>query len=228
MTADGAAGKPYVLVVGGGKVGYALTNHLLERGYEVTLIEKSPARAEWVSHQLGSGCVMVGDGDEVAFLTTTGIERAGVVVAATGDDEDNLIACQIAKARFSVPRTIARVNSPNNVKLFHRLGVDVAVSATELLVGLIEAELSGSETVRGVAVKASGANLVDVALSELSSLVGRRVDEVPLPEGELIVCIVRSGEAVVPTPHTIIESRDELIIYSRHLDVERVRELVSG
>ena len=220
--------RPYVIVVGGGKVGFALARHLLERGYEVTLVEKDRYRAEWITHQLGVSIVMVGDGDEMAFLATTGIERAGVVVAATGDDEDNLVAAQLAKVKFNVPRTIARVNDPANVKVFRALGIDVPVSATDLLMGLIEAELSASGAVKGVAVKASGANLVDVALRATSAVVGRKVGEVALPTGELVVCIVRGGKPIVPTPETVIEPEDELIIYSPTLDVESVRELVAG
>ncbi|MDB5066303.1 MAG: potassium channel related protein [Chloroflexi bacterium] len=219
---------PYVIVIGGGKVGYHLARHLLDRGYEVTLVEKDRVRAQWLSHQLGSCSIMVGDGDEMAFLATTGIERAGVVVGATGDDEDNLVACQLAKRKFSVPRTIARVNDPENVRLFKALGIDVPVSATELLMGLIEAELSGSDAVKGVAVKACGATLVDVALPELSSLVGRRVADVHLPGGDLVVCIVRDGLPVVPQADVVIQPGDELIIYSTTLDVESVRELVTN
>jgi len=220
--------RPYVLIIGGGKVGYFLTKHLIERDYEVTLVEKDPDRAEWIEHQLGSVSVMVGDGDEMAFLATTGIERAEVLVACTGDDEDNLIACQLAKAKFGVKRTIARVNNPVNVKVFTALGIDAPISATELLMGLIESELSGSEMVRGVAVKSSGANLLDVALPDLSKLVGQRVGDVHLPDGTLLVCIVRDGKPVVPTPDELIKTRDELIVYSRTLDVEKVRLSLAG
>lgn len=219
--------RPYVLIIGGGKVGYYLAKHLIERGYEVTLCEKDKARAEWITHQLGTVSIMVGDGDEMAFLATTGIERAGVVVACTGDDEDNLVACQLAKRKFGVPRTIARVNNPANVKVFRTLGIDVPVSATELLMGLIESELGHSELVRGVAVKASGASLVDVALPDMSSLVGKRVSDLQLPEGELVVCIVRGGKPVLPSPDELVEQGDELIVYSQTLDVERVSEALS-
>ena len=221
------AERPYVLVVGGGKVGFYLTKHLIERGYEVTLVEKDRERAEWITHQLGTVSIMVGDGDEMAFLATTGIERAGVVIGCTGDDEDNLIACQLAKRKFGVPRTIARVNNPVNVKVFKALGIDVPVSATELLMGLIESELGHSELVRGVAVKASGANLVDVALPELSSLVGKRLDKLQLPDGVMVVCIVRAGRPVLPKPDEMVQQGDELIIYSQTLDVERVSEALS-
>ena len=218
--------RPYIVIIGGGKVGFYLARHLIERDYEVTLVEKDPVRAEWIEHQMGSVSVMVGDGDEMAFLATTGIERAGVVIGCTGDDEDNLVACQLAKGKFQVPRTIARVNNPVNVNVFTALGIDVPVSATELLMELIESEIAGGDVVRGVAVNASGANLVDVALPDVSWLVGRRVSEAELPAGDLMVCIVRAGEPLVPRPEEVIKARDQLIIYSRRLDTDAVRESI--
>ena len=130
-----------MIVVGGGKVGYFLSRDLLERGDEVTLVEKDGTRAEWLEGQLGS-IVMRGDGDEVAFLSTTGIERADAVLAVTGDDEDNLVALQLAKKHFNVPLTIARVNNPANVEIFKALGVDEAVSATDLLLGALETKVT--------------------------------------------------------------------------------------
>ena len=130
----------YVIVIGGGKVGYFLARDLLDRGEEVTLVEKEGARAEWLESQLGS-IVMRGDGDEMAFLRTTGIERADAVLAVTGDDEDNLVALQLAKQQFNVPRTVARVNNPANVGIFKELGVDEAVSATEVLLGALEPKI---------------------------------------------------------------------------------------
>jgi len=220
--------RPYVLIIGGGKVGFFLARHLIERDYEVTLVEKDRERAERIEQMLGSVIVMVGDGDEMEFLGRTGIERAGVVVACTGDDEDNLIACQLAKGKFRVPRTIARVNNPVNVKVFQALGVDAPISATELLMGLIESELSSSEMVRGVAVKASGAALVDVALPNLSKLSGQQLGRVSLPEGAIVVCIVRDGKPVPPRPEEVIQAQDELIVYSRQLDVEDVRRSLSA
>jgi len=131
----------YAIVIGGGKVGYYLARDLLERGEEVLLLEKDTARSEWLSSQLGS-VVLTGDGDEMSFLSTTGMERADVVLAVTGDDEDNLIALQLAKKRFNVKRTIARVNNPANVRIFKILGVDEAISATELLLSAMEEEIA--------------------------------------------------------------------------------------
>jgi trk system potassium uptake protein TrkA len=136
----------YAIVIGGGKVGYFLSRDLLERGEEVTLVEKDPVRADWLEGQLGS-IVMRGDGDEMAFLSRTGIERADAVLAVTGDDEDNLVALQLAKKHFNVPLTIARVNNPANVEIFKALGVDEAVSATEILLRALEPKPGQEETV---------------------------------------------------------------------------------
>jgi trk system potassium uptake protein len=131
----------YAIIIGGGKVGYFLSRDLLDRGDEVTLVEKDQARAEWLESQLGS-IVMRGDGDEMAFLSTTGIERADAVLAVTGDDEDNLVALQLAKKHFNVPLTIARVNNPANVEIFKALGIDEAVSATEILRNALETKVT--------------------------------------------------------------------------------------
>ena len=131
----------YAIIIGGGKVGYFLSRDLLDRGDEVTLVEKDQTRAEWLESQLGS-IVMRGDGDEMAFLSTTGIERADAVLAVTGDDEDNLVALQLAKKHFNVPLTIARVNNPANVDIFKALGIDEAVSATEILRNALETKVT--------------------------------------------------------------------------------------
>src|ERR1700730_3325116 len=127
----------YVIVVGGGTVGYYMSRDLLERGHEVTLIEKSSARADWLETQLGS-IVMRGDGCEVKFLSQTGIERADAILAVTADDEDNLIALQMAKKHFKVKKTIARVDKPSNVEIFKMLGVADAVPATDVLLAALE------------------------------------------------------------------------------------------
>src|SRR3982074_1554761 len=127
----------YVIVVGGGTVGYYMSRDLLERGHEVTLIERDARRADWLETQLGS-IVMRGDGCEVKFLAQTGIERADAIIAVTAEDEDNLVALQMAKRHFKVKKTVARVNNPANVDIFKALGVDEAVSATEILLRALE------------------------------------------------------------------------------------------
>ncbi|MGC1185276.1 MAG: TrkA family potassium uptake protein [Candidatus Dormiibacterota bacterium] len=203
----------YIIVIGAGKVGFYLSRHLLEGGYEVALIEKDPARASFVAAQLGSCSALVGDGDEVAFLATSGIERADVVAAVTGDDEDNLIACQLAKRQFQVPRTIARVNNPRNVQLFHQLGVDVAVSATELILGVIESGLASHGDVLQIPLGGdTEASLVRVTVP-VGSAVGRQVSEIPDLAAERLLLIVRNGAEL--DPDVSLAPGDQIVLFTR-------------
>jgi trk system potassium uptake protein TrkA len=132
----------YVIVAGGGKVGYYLAQHLLIEGHEVLLMERNPSRVAEINDVLGAVAI-VGDGAEVSALASAGAARANVVVAVTGEDEDNLVICQVAKEKFHVGRTIARVNNPKNENLFRMLGVDVTVSQTNYILNLIEQAIPG-------------------------------------------------------------------------------------
>ncbi|MGZ8439011.1 MAG: potassium channel family protein, partial [Candidatus Limnocylindrales bacterium] len=130
----------FVLVVGGGKVGYYLSKELVQAGHEVVLLEKDQARAEQIADEIGS-IVIAHDGCEGKYLGEAGCNRADVVAAVTGDDEDNLVICQMAKHHFDVPRTIARVNNPKNEALFRHLGVDELISPTRMILGSIEQDI---------------------------------------------------------------------------------------
>ena len=131
----------YIIIVGGGKVGYYIAKTLLEEGKEVMVIEEKPDKCIRLSEELGVN-VIEGDGSYVHFLDQAGAERADVLIAVTGEDEDNLIICQVAKLKFGVKRTIARLNNPKNGKIFHKLGIDATVSSTELILSKIEQEIS--------------------------------------------------------------------------------------
>lgn len=202
----------YIIVIGAGKVGFYLSRHLLEGGYEVALIEKDPARASFVAAQLGSCAALVGDGDEVAFLATSGIERADVVAAVTGDDEDNLIACQLAKRQFQVPRTIARVNNPRNVQLFHQLGVDVAVSATELILGVIESGLASHSDVLQIPLGGGETSVARVTVPA-GPAVGRRVSDIPDLAAERLLLIVRDGRELPPDAE--LKPGDQIVLFTQ-------------
>src|SRR5437762_6808202 len=130
----------FVLVVGGGKVGYYLSKELVESGHEVVLMEKDHARAEQIEDEIGS-IVLAHDGCEGTYLAEAGANRADIVAAVTGDDEDNLVICQMAKHHFDVPRTIARVNNPKNEDLFRHLGVDEIISPTVMAIGSIQQDI---------------------------------------------------------------------------------------
>jgi trk system potassium uptake protein TrkA len=201
----------YIIVIGAGKVGFYLSRHLLAGGYEVALVEKDPARSSLVAAQLGSCACLVGDGDEMAFLATTGIERADVVAAVTGDDEDNLIACQLAKRQFKVPRTIARVNNPRNVQVFHQLGVDVAVSATELILGVIESGLASHEDVLEMSIFGSESAVVRVTVP-VGKAVGRQAMEIADLASERLLLIVRNGREV--RLDTSLQAGDQILLFT--------------
>lgn len=200
----------YVIVIGGGKVGYYLTHRLLRAGYEVALIEKDRARAASISAQLGSCACLVGDGDEMAFLATSGIERANVVAAVTGDDEDNLVACQLAKRQFRVPHTIARVNNPSNVQLFQKLGVDVAVSATELILNEIDNALATHGDAQRLALEGTEAGLV--RLSVPKGAAGHSTPELRALRGERVLLLIRDGREIDPAAK--LEVGDQLVLYT--------------
>src|SRR5262245_1133608 len=127
----------YAIIIGGGKVGFYLAKHMLEDGHEVLVIERDAAKCAGIAEELGD-IVLKGDGCEAVTLASAGMGRADLCVAVTGDDEDNLVACQVAKTKFEVPRTIARINNPKNELIFRQLGIDTTVSATSVILAQIE------------------------------------------------------------------------------------------
>lgn len=199
----------YVLVVGGGKVGFYLAHRLLKAGYEVALIEKDRTRAASISAQLGSCSCLVGDGDEMAFLATSGIERADVLAAVTGDDEDNLVACQLAKWNFKVPHTIARVNNPSNVQLFQRLGVDIAVSATELILNEIDTALANNSDAQRLPLEGTDKGVIRLTVPA-GPAVGHRFSELAELASEQLLLLLRDGEPV--GADTELALGDQLVI----------------
>src|SRR4051812_12134900 len=151
----------FIVVAGAGKVGYHLIRALVA-DHEVLVIEQDPVRVDFVSEELGAEVVMLGDACDAATMERAGMERADLVCAVTGDDEDNLTFCQIAKAKFSVPRAVARINNPQNERLFHSLGIDSTVSATNLIMGHIEQELPWQGLIPLVTLQARGLEIVEI------------------------------------------------------------------
>src|SRR3989337_250941 len=161
----------YVIVVGGGKVGYYLAKELVEEGtHEVLVIEKDGAKCGRIAEELGD-IVLRGDGCEAATMEIAGFGRADMVIAVTGDDEDNLVSCQVAKVKFSVPRTIARINNPKNEEIFRRLGIDTTVSATAAILAQIEQELPTHPLMRLLTFKGGGLEIVGAKVAENSAVV---------------------------------------------------------
>ena len=205
----------YIVVAGAGKVGYHLTKELLAQGHEVVLIEKDRDRALEVSEELGS-VVIPHAADEGRWLIEAGVERSDVVVAATGDDEDNLIICQLSSllARRKGnrrPRTIARVNHPKNEAVLKRLGVDATVNTTSVMLPMIEEELSAHPTVHLMTLRRAGLELMEFIISDQCPGSGRTIASLNLPQGVTLPLVVRGGETMAPTPETVLEAEDTII-----------------
>ncbi|MBP6965205.1 MAG: TrkA family potassium uptake protein [Armatimonadetes bacterium] len=200
----------YVIVAGGGKVGHYLSRALADAGHEVLLVEKDAGRAQYLTEDLGQ-VVAVGDACEVRTMREIGMERADVVVATTGDDEDNLVICQMAKLKFRVPRTISRVNNPSNEEIFHTLGIDATVSSTEIIFNLIEQQIETDAIIPLAALQRGNIEIVEIDLGPNSSVVGRRIPAVNLPQEALVISIVRDGHAILPNIDVEFREGDSVI-----------------
>jgi len=218
----------YIIVVGGGRVGYYLTKALLDEGHEVLVLEKKAAVCEIIKDELGSVCVR-GDGCEAATLTEVGTDRADMVIAVTGDDEDNLVACQVAKYKFSVSRAIARIRNPQNEVLFKKLGVDVTVSSTNIILEHIEEEVPTHPLTHLLSIEESGLEIVEIKIPPESTTVGKSVRELSLPPGSKLALVIRKeGKNHVPTLNTILRAGDRIIALTTPESEEALRATVRG
>jgi trk system potassium uptake protein len=199
----------YILIGGGGQVGYYLTKGLLQQGHEVLLLEKDGRRVEQLREELGTS-VTRGDACEARVMTEVGSDRADLVIAVTGDDEDNLVICQMAKERFKVPKTIARVNNPRNDDLFVRLGIDVTVSPTRTILHMIEAEIPHHTIVPLMTLTRAGLSLVELTVPPDSPAAGNSLQALSLPPSVNIALVVRGDQNITPTGDTVIEPEDRI------------------
>jgi trk system potassium uptake protein TrkA len=200
----------YIIIGGGGQVGYYLAKELLSQPHEVLLLEKEPRRFKQLKEQLGASNVGKGDACEVRVLDEFGCQRADMVIAVTGDDEDNLVICQVAKARFEVKRTVARVNNPRNIDLFQALGIDRTVSPTEMLLHTIESEIPHRKLLPLMELSRAGLHLVELTVPSDSSAAGQMISDLHLPTEANLVLITRSDTPVIPRGDTIIHSDDTI------------------
>lgn len=215
----------YIIVVGAGKVGYYLAKTLLQEDHEVLLIERDAGRVELNAERLGSAVVR-GDGAEASTLASAGAARADVVIAVTGDDEDNLVICQVAKNKFQVGRTIARVNNPKNEHLFRLLGVDVTVSQTNYILNLIGQAIPQRSLVHLMNLRHADLAIVEVSVTERSPVAHKSLDEIDLPVSCAIAAVVRGQDVIVPNGQTVLEPGDEIIAVTHVAEEDELRELL--
>ncbi len=217
----------YIIIVGGGRAGYYLAKQLVEDGHEVLVIEKDAARCKRIADELGD-IVLRGDGCEGLTLERAGTGRADLFIALTGDDEDNLVACQVAKNRFNVRRTVARIDNPRNEAVFKRLGIDTTVSTTGLILANIEQELPSHPLIPLLTIKGSGLEIVEAKVPSYSAMVGKRVDELLLPQQCLITVIIdEEGVPRIPTSDTQLRAGDEVVAVCRRESEDALRAVLT-
>jgi len=201
----------YAIIVGAGKVGRNLARELLAKDHEVTLIESSRERYLAMEEEF-EHAVKYGDASELWVLARSGIQRADLVIAVTGDDEDNMLVCQVAKEKYLCDRIIARVNNPRNHDHFRLLGIQPAVSATDLILRLIEHEVPRYGLVHLLALEEERLEIIELEVTSDAPTVGAKVGDISLPEGSLIISVLREGAGFVPKPDTVIEAGDEVLL----------------
>jgi trk system potassium uptake protein TrkA len=201
----------YLIVAGGGKIGANLTRSLIAMGHEVTMIEQRRERFATLEQEFEHQ-VHQGDATELFVLERAGIARPpDIVVAATGDDEDNIIICQLAREKYGVPKVIARVNDPRNQAHFDLLGISPTVCASLSLLALVEHEVPEHELVHLLELRKENLEIVEVQIDEDSPCVGKTVDRLRLPAGSQLISVVRQGQAQIADGQTKLESGDQVL-----------------
>ncbi|MEK7747864.1 MAG: NAD-binding protein [Nitrospirota bacterium] len=216
----------YIIVVGGGTVGYHLVKYLIHEKHEVLLIEKDALRVSELVSEFGES-VMEGNGSRVPILKEGGANRADVLVAVTGTDEDNLVICQVAKTVFKCPRTIARVNDPRDEAIFAMIGVDATVSSTRLINSMIEEQVNADAMVIPLlTLRAGNVEIIEIDLPSTSRIVGKPIREIPMPVGSRIIAIIRGDEVIVPTGESSLTSEDKILALVKKEIEQQLREVL--
>jgi trk/ktr system potassium uptake protein len=227
MSHDGGTREPglmYIIIAGAGKVGWNLTRELMQAGHEVTVIEANRDRYMVVEEELEHN-VHYGDASELWVLERAGIVRADMVIAVTGDDEDNVLICQVAKEKYLVEHTIARVNNPRNVEHFDLLGIRPVVSATDLIMRLIEHEVPHHGLVHLLDLKREQLEIIELEVTEDAPAAGQSISELQLPDGCLVVSVLRDGSGFVPKADTVIQGGDEVLAVLNPGDEQAICQL---
>lgn len=212
----------YAIVAGGGKVGANLTRSLLRMGHEVTLIEQSQYRFERVQNEFEDQ-ILLGDATELHVLERAGIARPPeLVLAVTGDDEDNLIICQLAREGYRVPKVIARVNDPRNQEHFDLLDIDQTVCSTLNILGLVEHEVPEHGIVRLLDLRKENLEIVELQVDRDSPAAGKRVAGLHLPEGARVISVMRNGRSELALDSTVLRPGDQVLAVLEPADEDRL------
>ena len=219
--------KIHIVISGGGKVGSFIAKELSEKGHTVIVIEKDPEICEKLA-MTTKAMVIQGDACDYRYQEEARVDRAEVFAAVTGDDDDNLVACQLAKTSFNVPRVVARVNNPKNERIFNLMGVD-AISSTTVISHLIEEETTVGDIITLHMMKKGRIAIVEVDIPEPGCLAcSKSVKELGLPEGCVLVSILRGEELIVPRGETVLKPGDSVIAVTKVDKEERLKRILTS
>ncbi len=216
-----------IVIAGGGDLGYYLAKTMLDRDHDVSLIEISMERAADISTRLDHP-VIFGNATEVKCLRHSHAQDADVFIAVTGRDEDNLIACQLAKRTFNVKKTIARSNNPGNVEVLKRLGVDYVLCDSEIITKVIEQEADSAGAYLVATLNHGDAGIYEYVISADSPICGKAIVNIELPPSSLIVSVVRGKETIIPRGGTQILLGDKVVVLSGTDSVKAVQKVIRG
>jgi trk system potassium uptake protein TrkA len=218
----------FAIVVGGGKVGANVTRSLKELDKEVVVVENKPSRADHLEEEFGHRVVR-GDGTELYVLERAGISRPpDIVVAVTGDDEDNLVISQLARERYGVKKVIARVNDPRNQPHFDLLGVTPTVCPTQRILGLIEHEVPEFDLVHLLELRNENLEIIEVEIDGKCPCLGRPVEELDFPAGSRLISVVRDGTAEIAAGTTVLREGDQVLAILEPGKEAEVRKILLG
>jgi len=218
----------YIILIGLGRVGYYLAKALLDEGHEVLAIEESPEICAAVNDEMGSVCIR-GDGCETIVLEKAGTSRADMLIAVTGDDGHNLVACQLAKHKFNVPRTIARVRNPRHEAIFKQLGVDVTINSTAVIMEAIAGEVPTHPLTHLLDIRDEGLEIVEIKVPPESSAVGKAVVELGIPpDVKMALFIRKEGKHQVPGHDTVIQAEDRIIALTTTESEAELQNILRG
>ncbi len=217
----------YIVIIGAGKVGFFLAKRLVNNNHIVSIIDKNKLICEETAKDI-EALVINGDGCDPKILEEAGIMRADVVAAVTGDDEDNLIICQLAKERFNIQRTVGRVNNPDNEHTFSELGIDIPVDATKIIAKIIEEEVSFSDFVNLMSFKRGKLAIVRVDLPEDSPVINKEIKDITLPKDSVLVSILRGETVIVPKGDTVLQPGDDVVALTLIGNEPQLLNLLAG
>ena len=215
-----------IVIVGGGKLGYHLAGNMLERKYHVMLIEKDKAKCVRLANDLDAE-VICGDGTELSVLEQAGAKDADCLIAVTGSDQDNLVASQLAKLEFHAKKVIARANNPRNLEALRTLGADIAVSSTEIITSMIEQEVDVAQMHLLATLNKGRAGICAVTLPQDTALEGVTLKDLTLPQGSLVISVLRGETMMIPNGLTVIRGGDEIVAVCGRDSQKKLMKLLS-